>query len=479
VLELYEFSLYYSNYKLNLHTLQRPVSIIKCSIFHERMARRSLDYSKWDNIELSDDESDLHPNIDKDSWFRMKHRTRLEREQKEDMEMAEYDKLSQEDNIRIRILKTRITRITKGEALDEDEDLEDLEALQGELDELQGRIVVREKRKNEIKERRMWNIDNICQTKEEKSMLNANQATSLSADDFNTDSSTDPSSSSAEESSRVDSVTEVKVTNESKPGGVTTSLPLPVKKQDGQVLPMRPAAAGGGGDPVKRERFAAINYNDYAIKHEQLLERFSEIFSLEDSKEFLFKHCDVLLHEHAQSYMLLSCLEDQINGKFDRMKLVCRQSQILTHIQELGTSMNRDPRDVILPFFYRISQPEYLKGFQQAVADFTSRIVTRAVEKRKELDAEAAAADGRPKRGPGGLDPLEVMEQLPAELRAAFESQDIGRLQGVLLEMAPIDAKRWMKLCVDSGLWVPQDDSIFENESEFPPEGEEEESDEA
>ena len=44
---------------------------------------RSFDYSKWDNIELSDDESDLHPNIDKESWFRMKHRSRLEREEKE------------------------------------------------------------------------------------------------------------------------------------------------------------------------------------------------------------------------------------------------------------------------------------------------------------------------------------------------------------------------------------------------------------
>lgn len=29
------------------------------------MAKKSFDYSKWDNIELSDDESDLHPNIDK------------------------------------------------------------------------------------------------------------------------------------------------------------------------------------------------------------------------------------------------------------------------------------------------------------------------------------------------------------------------------------------------------------------------------
>lgn len=25
----------------------------------------SFNYKKWDNIELSDDESDLHPNIDK------------------------------------------------------------------------------------------------------------------------------------------------------------------------------------------------------------------------------------------------------------------------------------------------------------------------------------------------------------------------------------------------------------------------------
>lgn len=41
------------------------------------MSKPSFNYSKWDNIELSDDESDLHPNIDKDSWFRMKHRTRL------------------------------------------------------------------------------------------------------------------------------------------------------------------------------------------------------------------------------------------------------------------------------------------------------------------------------------------------------------------------------------------------------------------
>jgi cell division cycle protein 37 len=45
---------------------------------------KGFNYSKWDKIELSDDEEDCHPNIDKESWFRMKHRSRVEREEHED-----------------------------------------------------------------------------------------------------------------------------------------------------------------------------------------------------------------------------------------------------------------------------------------------------------------------------------------------------------------------------------------------------------
>ncbi|CAM9521454.1 unnamed protein product, partial [Heterosigma akashiwo] len=59
-----------------------------------------FDYSKWDNIELSDDESDLHPNIDKDSWFRLKHRTRVEREAKEAEEKAQLEDANARDGKR-------------------------------------------------------------------------------------------------------------------------------------------------------------------------------------------------------------------------------------------------------------------------------------------------------------------------------------------------------------------------------------------
>ncbi len=54
---------------------------------------KPFDYSKWDNIELSDDEDDVHPNIDRESWFRMKHRSRVERE---DREEADKKKINEE-----------------------------------------------------------------------------------------------------------------------------------------------------------------------------------------------------------------------------------------------------------------------------------------------------------------------------------------------------------------------------------------------
>ena len=53
---------------------------------------KPTDYSKWDNIELSDDEDDVHPNIERESWFRMKHRARVEREDKEEEDKTKIGK---------------------------------------------------------------------------------------------------------------------------------------------------------------------------------------------------------------------------------------------------------------------------------------------------------------------------------------------------------------------------------------------------
>lgn len=421
---------------------------------------RTFDYSKWDKIELSDDESDLHPNIDKDSWFRLKHRTRLEREEREDLEVKELEEKNKQDQARINIIQARLKAASSVSADDEDNDAqyEDLDALQIELNELQAQITQRTTRINEIRENRKWNIDNICKVKDEKTVVNEIKSKSLKSEEPMVD----------EDGNILTPITGP-IPTASAPL-VHSNNPKPVPQSSSAAV-AAPAPAAKGAEPaatIKRERMAVISYNDYAIKHEKVLETFSEINDLEATKEYLFKHCDILMHEHAQSYMLLSCLEDEMNGKHKRMKLVGRQSQILSHIHELGTSMHRDPRDVILPFFRRIQEGDYLQGFLSAVDDFIKKIQKRAVEKRKEMDAERAEQEeyydeSNVPLGPGGLNPLEVLRNLPESLRDAFESQDMERLQKVLARMDPVEAKYWMRQCVDSGLWVSKDPSIFDD----------------
>ena len=206
---------------------------------------------------------------------------------------------------------------------------------------------------------------------------------------------------------------------------------------------------------------AAVNaYADFVDKHEQVLEDYLATTELEDCKKKLHEHGGTLLHEHAQSYILLSCLEDEMNGFPDKMKLASRNSQVLSHVTDLAASLNRHPRDVVLPFFARIEDPRYRSGFEEAVQDFIAKIQKRAIDKRKEMDANEPVELSREERlGPGGLDPVEVFETLPESMQEAFEKKDTQMLQVALEAMDPEEAKKHMDACEASGLWVQNNSS--------------------
>lgn len=335
---------------------------------------------------------------------------------------------------------------------------------------------------------RSWNIDNICKVKEEKTLVNTSEAKSLKAADFQPTGFTANAIAQAEEEkekkervtpkgvvtqrtkSKKPSIPTVGTTTVAvKPGDASSSSASSASASDSTAVV--PAPRSG---PASKDHDSLLSYNDYVIKHEETLETYSDIQDMDRTKDYLFKNCDILLHEHSQSYMLLSSLEDEMNGKRERMKLVSRQCQILSHLQELGTSTGRDPRDVVctsccaginarvlvvlclsvqvIPFFRRIQEPEYGEAFKGAVQDFVDRVTKRAVEKRKEMDSERQEQEreSAPK-GPNGMSPYEVLEMLPDDLREAFEAQDTPRLQQCLQDMGGKDAKKWMKLCVGSG----------------------------
>ncbi|CAN0323605.1 unnamed protein product, partial [Laminaria digitata] len=75
---------------------------------------------------------------------------------------------------------------------------------------------------------------------------------------------------------------------------------------------------------------------------------------MDATRDFLREHGDILFADHCQSYLLLSCLEDEMNGKHERMKLVARQSQLLSSITELAVSLRRPPQDVVPALFLRL-----------------------------------------------------------------------------------------------------------------------------
>merc|ERR1719221_889588 len=174
--------------------------------------------------------------------------------------------------------------------------------------------------------------------------------------------------------------------------------------------------------------------------------------------EFLKVHGGKLLvGEHAESYLLLDCLEKEMNGEHSQIKKSARQSQFLTQLREFSRAAGRPVRDGVHPVFQRLlDDPSTQAAFDDSVADFVKRIVKRAVEKKKDMDLEEGRVN---EPGPGGLDPMEVLETLPAEMRAAFEAQDVQRLQAAVESLSPDEAKYHLRRCEDSGLWVPNNEA--------------------
>lgn len=338
------------------------------------LSRREMtgfDYSKWDKIELSDDEDDLHPNIDKDSWFRLKHRTRVEKEEDDAKVRTAHEK-------KLADLRKEVAKY--GEA--GKEHMKAKKAL-AEIEKIEAELAKMEKEKK-------LNADNICKTTEQKTVVSD-----------------------------------------------TSSSPTP------------------GAEPRLQGEAVAAGYCEFIEEHEDLLEKFIALGDedLEVNCEFLKQHGGLLLQgEHAESYLLLDCLEKEMNGEHSEMLKSARQNQFLTQLREFSRASGRPARDGVHPVFQRLMDSEPTKAsFDESVKMFVDRVEKRSVEKKKEMDAEAAQNEP----GPGGLDPIEVLHTLPEEMQAAFKAQDIQRLQAAIESLDEDEAKYHLKRCEDSGLWVP------------------------
>ena len=450
---------------------------------------KPFDYSKWDNIELSDDEEDCHPNIDKESWFRMKHRSRVEREEHEEKDKAVIQAAVQKANQRIQVLEHELAKLRASAAAnqgagdegedDDDDDLDDREGLEAELQQLQKENAERQAKLDEYEKNKKWNVDNMFHITEERTLVNPNAGKeSFTKSGFVVDKTIQTDGASKSPAAAVASTVDGD-DNDKKPKAVdtttaetaetTTAIASSAGKSDlkpaaaapkpaGPTPPDQPSTAHFSGDVGAFE-----TYQEFTEKHAETVEEFMQCNTLDESKEFLLKYANVLLQENASNYLLLASLEDEMNGYRDKMKLTARQSQIVSSIAELAKTVSTHPGNCIVPFFQRLQERKHLEDFLEGCHVFQEKIIKRAVVKKAEIDRERREKEAgtdlhevplEQRLGPGGLDPLEVIETLPEALVAAFESRDVEQLKQAIMEMDPADAEYHMKRCVDSGLWV-------------------------
>lgn len=351
----------------------------------------SINYSKWDHIEISDDEDDTHPNIDTPSLFRWRHQARIEKMEEQKKEKEKFEKEHSSHQQKVQEIKQKLKESEEKKALD------NYEKLKAELQDLEKQEEDFRKKEEELKKKEKltpWNIDTICHDGKSKTIINK------------------------------------------------------VKKNEEKEL---------------TEEEKADKQAKFTKEHKQEIKKFGMFSKYDDSQEYLTQH-PYLVCEETANYLVLWCIDLEIEEKHALMEQVAHQTIVMQFILELAKQMEMDPRTCVRPFFSRIklAQKEYLDAFNDELNGFKARIRARAKQKIDEAIAEHEETEAvkemeeRKKRlGPGGLDPVEVFESLPDELKECFESKDLNKLQEVILKMPQDQAAYHMKRCVDSGLWVP------------------------
>jgi len=353
----------------------------------------SLNYSKWDHIEVSDDEDDTHPNIDTPSLFKWRHEARVQRMEEQEKKKKGVEEEKKKIERKLKEIQERVKK-------EEEEGGDNLVELKKSLNEVQKKAEDVNKKKKDVYDeikKQPHNVDTLSKDGFSKTIVN------------------------------------------------TTAKP----KHDDLSEEER-----------EKRMKTFVKENEKAIKEYGMLQKF------DDSKKFLMDGKTALACDETANYLVIWCLDLEMEGKSELMSHVAHQCICMQYLLELAKQLDCDPRACISSFFTKIqvADQEYKSAFYSELDAFKERIRKRAVEKI----AEAEEEERQERLGPGGLDPADVFESLPDSMKQCFESQDIGMLQQVIKDMPEEEARYHMKRCVDSGLWVPsQEDPATSTEDGF------------
>jgi len=194
-------------------------------------------------------------------------------------------------------------------------------------------------------------------------------------------------------------------------------------------------------------------------ENRKLIEKYGILRKWDDSKEFLLDNRQLCCEDTA-NYLTIECLNNEMEEKHELMEHIAHQAIVMNFLLELSKELKYSPQapQLISMFFDKLKKADkaYQDAFEDELRMFKERIVARAKEKVAKAVQDYEEEERKKRLGPGGLDPLEVLETLPLSMKRCFEEKDIGGLQAVAMEMSPEEFRNHLKRCIDSGLWLPE-----------------------
>lgn len=143
--------------------------------------------------------------------------------------------------------------------------------------------------------------------------------------------------------------------------------------------PQRPTEENLSEEERENRMKKFIKENEKDLKHFGMLQKY------DSSCAFLKSH-DHLVCEDTANYLVIWCINLEMEEKHELMSHVAHQTICMQYILELAKQLDYDPRACLDAFFKKIqvAEPEYKASFEDELKQFKVRIKKRAAEKLEE-----------------------------------------------------------------------------------------------
>ncbi|XP_008473204.2 hsp90 co-chaperone Cdc37-like [Diaphorina citri] len=195
------------------------------------------------------------------------------------------------------------------------------------------------------------------------------------------------------------------------------------------------------------------------IRLDPKIKEYGLLDSMQDTEDFLLSNPEIIDGPTA-----LSLLEwcTAVTDDVETFNKVSRQCIYIIYLYDLSRQVNIEPVHCVTPFFAKIAEPMFRERFEKEIVAYRSKLQSLTYDEvLQEVLICTSPGDSSPTSSSSSedysfaLDPLEVYNNLPSQLRQCLDDEDLVALEYELSEL-PLDrAKYYFVQFIRSGLLLP------------------------